>query len=366
MNRNAAASASTIRIIRRSAQRLAMKDVVAIMSTCGPQARVVNEPIAPCHHTAFGPVARRAARLSTRRHAKLIIGNKAYSSWSLRGWLACKQSGLPFEEVVVPLYDADWDKRREGDEFAPPPARCRSCGTARPWCGTAWRSSEYLAEKTERAKFWPEDDIARADGPLHGGRRCTRASLRRAASYSMNIRQVFPPKRPDDDVLADIGRIMELWAQARARFGGTGELPVRRVRRGCDMMFAPVVTRPRHLRPADRALRPRRYGREVLQHPLHAGLDRRRAGRGMGDRAVRAAGRWTLSARRQIRLSCPPVSAFRNAVRPTGSQRPEHASPPIWPVPCRHCSPCAFDRWPARPAELEASPAPSDPSTRFR
>ena len=50
---------------------------------------------------------------------KLIIGNKAYSSWSLRGWLACKQSGLLFEEVVVPLYDADWDKRREGDEFAP-------------------------------------------------------------------------------------------------------------------------------------------------------------------------------------------------------------------------------------------------------
>ena len=38
---------------------------------------------------------------------KLIIGNKAYSSWSLRGWLACKQSGLAFEEVVVPLYDGD-------------------------------------------------------------------------------------------------------------------------------------------------------------------------------------------------------------------------------------------------------------------
>lgn len=50
---------------------------------------------------------------------KLIIGNKAYSSWSLRGWLAAKLSVLPFEEVVVPLYDADWDKRREGDEFAP-------------------------------------------------------------------------------------------------------------------------------------------------------------------------------------------------------------------------------------------------------
>ena len=50
---------------------------------------------------------------------KLIIGNKAYSSWSLRGWLAVKQSGLPFEEITVPMFDEDWDKRREGDEFAP-------------------------------------------------------------------------------------------------------------------------------------------------------------------------------------------------------------------------------------------------------
>ena len=45
---------------------------------------------------------------------KLIIGNKAYSSWSLRGWLAVKQSGLPFEEITVPLFDEEWDKRRAG------------------------------------------------------------------------------------------------------------------------------------------------------------------------------------------------------------------------------------------------------------
>ena len=50
---------------------------------------------------------------------KLIIGNKAYSSWSLRGWLAVKQSGLPFEEITVPMFDAEWNQRVEGDEFAP-------------------------------------------------------------------------------------------------------------------------------------------------------------------------------------------------------------------------------------------------------
>src|SRR5207237_6396520 len=50
---------------------------------------------------------------------KLIIGNRAYSSWSFRGWLALRASGLEFEELVVPLYNADWEQRREGDEFAP-------------------------------------------------------------------------------------------------------------------------------------------------------------------------------------------------------------------------------------------------------
>ena len=50
---------------------------------------------------------------------KLIIGNRAYSSWSMRGWLAAKQSGEEFEEYVVPMFDADWEKRRQGDEFAP-------------------------------------------------------------------------------------------------------------------------------------------------------------------------------------------------------------------------------------------------------
>ena len=50
---------------------------------------------------------------------KLIIGNRAYSSWSMRGWLALKHAGLEFEELVVPLFDEAWEKRREGDEFAP-------------------------------------------------------------------------------------------------------------------------------------------------------------------------------------------------------------------------------------------------------
>src|SRR5437762_12852238 len=92
---------------------------------------------------------------------KLIIGNKAYSSWSLRGWLACKQSGLAFEEVVVPLYDGDWDKRRQGDEFAPSSGKVPIL-----WDGdiVVWDSLaivEFLNDKTGGDKFWPKDDAAR-------------------------------------------------------------------------------------------------------------------------------------------------------------------------------------------------------------
>jgi glutathione S-transferase len=58
----------------------------------------------------------------------------------------------------------------------------------------------------------------------------------------MNIRQVYPPKAPDPDVIQDLARIMELWAQARARYGGEGEFLFGDFG-AADIMFAPVVTR---------------------------------------------------------------------------------------------------------------------------
>ena len=172
---------------------------------------------------------------------RLIIGNKTYSSWSLRGWLAVKQSGLPFEEVVVPLYDADWDKRRTGDAFAPSAGKVPIL-----WDGgvVVWDSLaivEYCNEKSGGTRFWPQDEAARAmarslAAEMHSGF----AALRR--KHSMNVRQVFPPEKPDDDVCADLARIMELWAQARARHGGTGRFLFGAFG-AADIMFAPVVTR---------------------------------------------------------------------------------------------------------------------------
>ncbi len=172
---------------------------------------------------------------------KLIIGNKAYSSWSLRGWLAVKQSGLPFEEINVPLYDEEWNKRREGDEFAPSAGKVPIL-----WDDTAviWDSLaivEWLAEKTDRARYWPEDAAARGmarsmAAEMHSGF----PNLRR--ELSMNVRRRYPPRALDETVRAEIIRILELWAEARARhgsggpylFGGFG---------AADIMFAPVCTR---------------------------------------------------------------------------------------------------------------------------
>ena len=172
---------------------------------------------------------------------KIIIGNRAYSSWSMRGWLAVKHSGEEFEEFVVPLFDAEWEKRREGDEFAPSLGKVPIL-----WDGdcVVWDSLaiiDFLADRHGRDMFWPADDSARGmarsmAAEMHSGF----ANLRR--ELPMNVRKSFPPIALTDGVRSEIDRIMQLWAQARARFGGTGEFLF-----GdwcaADIMYAPVVTR---------------------------------------------------------------------------------------------------------------------------
>ncbi|MES2754031.1 MAG: glutathione S-transferase [Pseudomonadota bacterium] len=172
---------------------------------------------------------------------KLIIGNKAYSSWSLRGWLACRLSGLPFEEIVVPLYDADWNRRRAAAEFASSAGKVPIL-----WDGeiAVWDSLaiiEFLADRVGRDRFWPADEAARAlarsiAAEMHSGF----AALREKCT--MNVRRVYPPRSQDADVLADLARIAALWAQARTRFGGGGDFLFGDFG-AADIMFAPVATR---------------------------------------------------------------------------------------------------------------------------
>ena len=172
---------------------------------------------------------------------KLIIGNRAYSSWSMRGWLALKQSELEFEELVVPMFDENWEKRREGDEFAPSLGKVPIL-----WDGdcVVWDSLaivEFLADRVGRELYWPADDAARGmarsmAAEMHSGF----ANVRR--DLPMNVRRIVDIGPLSKPVVEEIDRIMVLWAQARARFGGTGEYLF-----GdwcaADIMFAPVVTR---------------------------------------------------------------------------------------------------------------------------
>jgi glutathione S-transferase len=172
---------------------------------------------------------------------KLFIGNKAYSSWSLRGWLALKQSGLPFEEMVVPLYDEAWEKAREGDEFAPSSGKVPIL-----WDGdtVVWDSLaivEYCADKVGRERFWPEEDAARGMArSMAAEMHSSFQNLRR--EHSMNVRKQYPSQPLSEGVQQDVHRILSLWAEARARFGGTGDFLFGEFT-AADIMFAPVVTR---------------------------------------------------------------------------------------------------------------------------
>ena len=172
---------------------------------------------------------------------KLIIGNRAYSSWSMRGWLAMRHSELEFEELVVPVFDEAWEKLREGDEFAPSLGKVPIL-----WDGdcVVWDSLaivEFLADRVGRDKFWPADDSARGMArSMAAEMHSSFANLRR--DLPMNVRRNHVDRQISPAVVEEINRILQLWAQARARFGGTGEYLF-----GdwcaADIMFAPVVTR---------------------------------------------------------------------------------------------------------------------------
>ena len=173
---------------------------------------------------------------------KLIIGNKNYSSWSLRGWLAAKQSGLSFEEIQVPLYGEDWDaQKKDIGDIAPSHGKVPVL-----WDGDAvvWDSLaivDYLADKVGRDRFWPKADDARAMArslvaEMHAGY----AALRRQCP--MNVRRRTEGHRIDDEARADIVRILSLWAEARARFGKGGPFLFGTFC-AADIFYAPVVSR---------------------------------------------------------------------------------------------------------------------------
>jgi glutathione S-transferase len=172
---------------------------------------------------------------------KLYIGNKVYSSWSLRGWLAVRQSGLPFKEEVVSLYGDAWEQRRQAPEFAASNGKVPVL-----WDGgkAVWESLaiiDYLADMAGHDGFWPADDAARAlarsmAAEMHAGYLALRSQ------HTMNLRHVYPPEPLTAEVEADVRRITLLWDQAKRRFGRGGDYLFGAFG-AVDIMFAPVVTR---------------------------------------------------------------------------------------------------------------------------
>ena len=173
---------------------------------------------------------------------KLIIGNKNYSSWSLRGWLAVKQSGLSFEEITVPMFGEQWEATKSEPQGTQP-----SHGRVPIlWDGetVVWDSLailEYLADKVGRERFWPRDDTARGMArAMVAEMHSSFAALR--SECPMNIRASVPDAKIGEATRTDTVRILQLWAEARARFGQGGPFLFGTFS-AADVFYAPVVSR---------------------------------------------------------------------------------------------------------------------------
>jgi glutathione S-transferase len=167
----------------------------------------------------------------------LIIGNKNYSSWSLRPWLVLRQAGIPFGEIRIPLYTPGSKEQilRHSPSGKVPVLKHGEI--------TVWDSlaiCEYLAERFPEKKLWPADRQARAvarsiSAEMHSGFTALRTHM------SMNIRRALPGRGRTPESLADVARIVALWEDCRRSGDGGpflfGHFTV------ADAMYAPVALR---------------------------------------------------------------------------------------------------------------------------
>ena len=168
----------------------------------------------------------------------IYLGNKNYSSWSLRPWLVLKQTTMPFEEVVIPLSEPA--SKATLMKYSPSgrvPALQHGALTV--WDSLA--ICEYLADSFPTLQLWPKDHVARAiaravSAEMHSGFRALREHL------PMNIRSSFPNRGVTPEVQADINRITAIWRDCRARFGAGGAFLFGHFTIA-DAMYAPVATR---------------------------------------------------------------------------------------------------------------------------
>ena len=169
---------------------------------------------------------------------QLVIGNKNYSSWSLRPWMALSMAGIPFRELVVPL-DTPETAALIAEHSAAGRVPVLVHGRQRVWESLA--IMEYLAELFPEKHLWPTALSARAvaravSHEMHAGF----GHLRNACP--MNIRRPRKPVALSEAVLKDVARIEHLWRECRAKFGKGGKFLFGRFSIA-DAMYAPVVSR---------------------------------------------------------------------------------------------------------------------------
>jgi glutathione S-transferase len=202
--------------------------------------------------------------LGMRYH--LIMGNQAYSSWSLRGWLLLKALGIEFDHEVVPLYVPEYE------QFLADNYPANTVPTLQAFDGsdkfTIWDSlaiAEFLHEQHPDAGIWPADRQARAAArSLCAEMHSSYVGLR--SSMPMNVRRVYQSIKPDDETQRDIDRIEDLWAWAESRWGSAGPYLFGESFCAVDAFYAPVASRFRTysvtVNPASQS-----YVDALLNHP---------------------------------------------------------------------------------------------------
>ncbi len=180
-------------------------------------------------------VKKKAAAATTT--TTLTLSSKNYSSWSLRGWLLARFAGLAFTEVMVSPDDAD--ARQELLLLAPSiRVPCLTHEGAKVW--NTFAIGTYLDELKPMAGLLPKDRLARAHcrsvcGEMNSGFANLRASL------PMNLKARLPGHKIWAGAQPDIHRIVEIWTECLATYGGPYLFGAKRSM--ADAMFAPVVTR---------------------------------------------------------------------------------------------------------------------------
>ena len=170
---------------------------------------------------------------------KLVIGNKNYSSWSMRPWLALRAGDIAFDEIFIPLYTGEADKKRLLAYTQSGKVPVLIDGDVTVWDSLA--IIEYAAERFPEVRLWPDDRASRAharsiSAEMHSGF----AALRNECG--MNLHRPVGAISLSAAAHADIARIQQIWIECRERYRKIGPFLFGTFG-GADAMFAPVVHR---------------------------------------------------------------------------------------------------------------------------